>query len=805
MPVRRPLDAGTATPEVPTRPPLAGAATRGQKKASTPQMTTEPLDRLRSLHGENEQLRGSLEQQRAASQVALGVLHSTHIAAILLDAELNIRLFTPASQPLFNILSQDIGRPLADLRPMATDLNLLDDARTVMRDRVALERDVESRDGISFVRRISPYNLQHDCVEGVLITFTDVCDKKQLTLALEKATQQAKQATTTRLRFLASTSHDLRQPLQTLKLLQGLLLGMLKDEKPRKLTARIGETVGAISGMLNALLDINHIETDANGATPSDFRISDLLDRLADEFSYKAGAKGLKFKVIPCQLIVESDPRLLEQMLRILLSNALQHTHEGRILLGCRRHGGWLSIEVWNCGTGTHTSKPVSSPDRYVPVDHTAQEDAPGLPIVQQLCTVLGHRLREQSSQAKGSVFSIDVTCSRPSISLPDAQQDTDLIEKNLPHDGEMILIIEDDVEVLELLGMLLKSEGYQVETAVDGLTALESVTQGGVQPDLILADFNLPGSLNGLQVITQLRKTLHRSMPAIILTGDISHQTARDVAFEHCTQLNKPAKLKEIIFVITSLLEQQRLVIAEDERPRGAETADTETSIIFVVDRDDFFRDTLRSLLESKDYRVQDYASCEAFLEDYSPGLRACLLVDANLPGMQSLELIHRLRSNGDELPTVMISDSHDVSLAVNAMKAGASDFIEKPFSRTEVLQIVARALEHSQDANKKMAWTQNATHCIDSLTLRQRQIMDMVLAGKPSKNIAVELGISQRTVENHRASIMTRTHSKSIPALARVALAAQSRGGANSLFEAKAPPNVFNRPGNTSSGHQR
>jgi two-component system CheB/CheR fusion protein len=81
----------------------------------------------------------------------------------------------------------------------------------------------------------------------------------------------------------------------------------------------------------------------------------------------------------------------------------------------------------------------------------------------------------------------------------------------------------------------------------------------------------------------------------------------------------------------------------------------------------------------------------------------------------------------------------------------------------------------------------------------------MDMVLAGKPSKNIAVELGISQRTVENHRASIMARTHSKSIPALARVALAAQSRGGANSLFEAKAPPNVFNRPGNTSSGHQR
>jgi two-component system CheB/CheR fusion protein len=150
-------------------------------------------------------------------------------------------------------------------------------------------------------------------------------------------------------------------------------------------------------------------------------------------------------------------------------------------------------------------------------------------------------------------------------------------------------------------------------------------------------------------------------------------------------------------------------------------------------------------------------------------------LLVDAHLPGMEGLELLHHLRSNGDDLPAVMISGSSEVSMAVDAMKAGASDFIEKPFGRSEVLQSVARALEHSRDANKKLAWTHEAAQCINNLTDRQRQIMDMVLAGHPSKNIAVELGISQRTVENHRASIMTRTNSKSIPALARIALAAQ------------------------------
>lgn len=792
MPVCLPLDVGTATPKEVTPSPAADAATLSSKQESSSHVTTtQSLDQLRSLNNEltemNDQLRGSLEQQRAISQMALNVLHSTQVAAILLDADLNIRLFTPASQSLFNILNQDIGRPLADLRPMATDINLLDDARIVMRDMVPLERDVESRSGVSFNRRISPYNQNSDFVEGVVITFTDICDKKQVSQALEIATQHAELATTTRLSFLACASHELRQPLQTLKLLQGLLLGLLEDEQPRKLTARIGETIGAMSGMLNALLDINQIETDADRANIVSFRIGDLLERLADEFSYKAGAKGLKLKVVPCQLIVESDPRLLEQMLRILLSNALQYTHEGRILLGCRRHGGWLSIEVWDTGIGTPTPILEYYLDSPVPIALSPDQNTTGLFIVKRLCKVLGHRLRAQSGNNSGSVFSIDVTFYRPVISLTPTQPDAELNEKSQTHDGEMILIIEDDAELLELLSILLKSEGYQVEMAVDGQSALERVTHGGVQPDLILADFNLPGSFNGLQVINRLRKTLSRFMPAVILTGDISRQTSHDVAFEHCSQLNKPAKLKEIVFVISSLLEQQRLANDKHEQRLRVDPTDTEVSIVFVVDSDDFFRNTIRNLLESKDYLVRDYASCEAFLEDYSPGLRACLLVDAHLPGMQGLELLQRLRGNDDDLPAVMISDSKEISIAVNAMKAGASDFIEKPFSRNEVLQTVARALEYSLDANEKTAWTQNATHCIDSLTLRQRQIMDMVLAGHPSKNIAVELGISQRTVENHRASIMTRTHSKSIPALARIALAASSKTPVKSASKRK------------------
>ena len=124
------------------------------------------------------------------------------------------------------------------------------------------------------------------------------------------------------------------------------------------------------------------------------------------------------------------------------------------------------------------------------------------------------------------------------------------------------------------------------------------------------------------------------------------------------------------------------------------------------------------------------------------------------------------------------MITGNSDVPMAVQAMKAGASDFIEKPISRSELLASVERALEQSRDSSKLSAWREAAADALAGLTPRQHQIMDLVLAGHPSKNIAADLGISQRTVENHRASIMTKTGSKSLPALARLALAADWNG---------------------------
>jgi two-component system CheB/CheR fusion protein len=140
----------------------------------------------------------------------------------------------------------------------------------------------------------------------------------------------------------------------------------------------------------------------------------------------------------------------------------------------------------------------------------------------------------------------------------------------------------------------------------------------------------------------------------------------------------------------------------------------------------------------------------------------------------MSGVQLIERLKAEGHQLPAIVITGSGDVPMAVQAMKAGAVDFIEKPVSNAELLASVKRALDQTRDMVTLSACREKAVLRIASLTMRQRQILDLVLVGHPSKNIAADLGISQRTVDNHRAAIMRKTGSKSLPALIRTALAA-------------------------------
>jgi two-component system CheB/CheR fusion protein len=303
-------------------------------------------------------------------------------------------------------------------------------------------------------------------------------------------------------------------------------------------------------------------------------------------------------------------------------------------------------------------------------------------------------------------------------------------------------------------------------------------------RPDLVLADYNLPNGMTGIEVFQRLQADGGVRIPFVILTGDISTDALRDIALHDCVQFSKPVILRELTQAIAKLLAKPVAASV----PQSAEPADlARKPRVFVVDDDVRIRDALSAVLEDEGRAVTTFASCEAFLSAYVPEKDACLLIDAYLPGMSGLELLRKLHAEGRHLPAIMITGDSDVAIAVEAMKAGAIDFIEKPVGREELIASLDRALELSRDSEKLSERREAAVAHLDGLTRRQIQVMEMVLAGQPSKNIAADLGISQRTVENHRMRIMKRTGSRSLPALARLALIAA--GGEIAPSEAEEP----------------
>lgn len=776
MPQKRPRGASGAGPSA--RAPASKAAL---------QSTDEDLTRL------NSELGCALERERATSIDLLNILHSTDVATLVLDADLKIRFFTPATKSIFNVLPTDIGRPLSDLQSLTTDGLLSNDARQVLTTLAPIEREIVTANGVWFIRRILPYRAPDKNVDAVVITFTDISDRKLIAKALETAKQQAEQATIAKSRFLAAASHDLRQPLQTLVLLHGLLEKIVEGDRARKLVARLDDTLGSMSGMLNALLDINKIAAGTVRAEMITFPINDLLDSLRTEFTYLAQAKRLTMRVMPCDLAVRCDPLLLEQMLRNLLSNALKYTKRGKILLGCRRRKGALVIEVWDTGVGIPADELQAIFEEYHQVDNVARERSLGLglglSIVQRLANLVGAKVCVRSRPGKGSVFAIDLKLAKDVGEAAPKPVDGS-VGPGMARGGDLvgsILVVEDDPGLRDLLKSFLDDEGHDTTAAPDGVAATKLFDSDDFRPDLVLADYNLPNGLNGLQLKAKLAEKLERLPPFIILTGDISDETLREIAKQDGVQLNKPVRLKELAATVRQVLAASRRkatsilpsppVLATSSRlvSPSSLAADPASPVVFVVDDDSLLRETIRNVLEADGRFVEEYPDCESFLDAYRPGRDACLLIDAYLPGMSGLELLKQLHADGNLLPAIMITGDSDVAIAVQAMKAGALDFIEKPVSGQDLLASVDRALEQSRNSGRRLAWRDDAARHVAELSPRQRQIMQMVLAGHPSKNIAADLGISQRTVENHRAAIMKKTGAKSLPALARLALAAE------------------------------
>ncbi|MEO7939702.1 MAG: response regulator transcription factor [Burkholderiaceae bacterium] len=192
----------------------------------------------------------------------------------------------------------------------------------------------------------------------------------------------------------------------------------------------------------------------------------------------------------------------------------------------------------------------------------------------------------------------------------------------------------------------------------------------------------------------------------------------------------------------------------------------------VYVVDDDEAVRDSLQWLLEGKDYRVRCFDSAESFLSRYDAREVACLIVDIRMGGMTGLELQNRLIENHSPLPIVFITGHGDVPMAVDTMKKGAMDFIQKPFKEDQLLRLVERMLDHAKGTFNEHQLAASRDALLSKLTLRESQVLERIVAGRLNKQMADDLGISIKTVEAHRANIMEKLNANTVADLLKIAL---------------------------------
>ena len=194
----------------------------------------------------------------------------------------------------------------------------------------------------------------------------------------------------------------------------------------------------------------------------------------------------------------------------------------------------------------------------------------------------------------------------------------------------------------------------------------------------------------------------------------------------------------------------------------------------VFLVDDDRGVRDSLRWLAESVGLHLVSYASAQEFLDAFQPGTPGCLLLDVRMPGMSGLDLQERLNAQGIDIPVIILTAHGDVPMAVRALKAGALDFLEKPFSDQVLLDQVNLALDHDKNNRAKKAANAELLQRVQALSPRERTVMIKVAGGMSNKSIAQELGLSQKTIEVHRAHVMAKVHANSVAELVQIAFRA-------------------------------
>ncbi len=366
----------------------------------------------------------------------------------------------------------------------------------------------------------------------------------------------AEQANLAKSRFLAAASHDLRQPLHALGLFVDALRGVQDEAARERLLSQVDASLDALGKLFNALLDISRLDAVVVQAKVEDFPLTRVLEKLEGEFRALAEQKGLSFRLLPCSVVVQSDPLLLERILRNLISNAIRYTETGRVSVGCRRRAGWVEVQVWDTGRGIPDEEIEHVFDEFQQLDNPERDRAKGLglglAIVRRLCDLLGYPLQVESAPGKGSVFCIGLPLGSAGAVV---ERRSSVAEPSLQAAQRLVLVIDDEADILEGMREILRRWGFDVLVAESLQQAEQVLAACGRGPDAILADLRLRNHRTGIEAIEALQATYGAHVPGLILTGDTAPERLKIAGAAGYRVLHKPVKPARLRVALQQLL----------------------------------------------------------------------------------------------------------------------------------------------------------------------------------------------------------------------------------------------------------
>ena len=379
-------------------------------------------------------------------------------------------------------------------------------------------------------------------------------EKAALADDLQAQKHVAEQANLAKSRFLASASHDLRQPVHALAMFVGALRSYDLQPRAADLVEHMDASISGLDGLFASLLDVSRLDAGVIEAKPVPLPLQPLLARICRDLAGEADAKGIALRLSPTSASVRSDPILLERVMRNLIGNAVRYTDAGGVLVGVRARGGEVSLEVWDTGRGiAPEQQDVVFEDFYQVADPQRTGGAGlglGLAIVRRLTGILNHALTLHSTPGRGSVFRLRAPrVAAPRVAtavLPAARPPADPSQA-------FILAIDDEAVIQIAMTELLTSWGYRVGVA-GGVEEALSKLAGWPTPDLIICDFRLARGESGLKTIARLQAAVGALVPAILVTGETAPDQLRGVMAGH-PLLHKPLAPARLRAAVASLL----------------------------------------------------------------------------------------------------------------------------------------------------------------------------------------------------------------------------------------------------------